>query len=335
MKHRQSRKSRHNNTRHRGPKHLIHDISESYYDGIDSDIYGDIYGSKLSAEERCYIDPWDLENYDYVRKKLSASSIDERSTSGGVDCLTITTTSPAGEPSTVSSQFFYLPNNNSTPDCMACLAGMDEHSFYNNTTKYETIYDDDMIYSDFDNIYTTEIPNQSEFSSLSSINSSSAAEINEEENSSVMLSTSLKLHTPGFGVAASGRRKLTLPKPVPHLEFPAPPPYDYCIPYGDVLIPNYAFDCYECMSNIPIYGRITTTPPTLSPQPTELLYSGSTGSSGDTGCANYSSFDSTMSQPSSLYSTYSNRFEISKKGLLQIDYSCNWNDLDRLIGKDI
>jgi len=35
---------------------------------------------------------------------------------------------------------------------------------------------------------------------------------------------------------------------------------------------------------------------------------------------------------SSLYSgIYARKFGLSKKGLLQIDYSCSWNDLDRVM----
>lgn len=39
---------------------------ESPYYTIDNT--EDIYGTTLLPSERCYIDPWDLENYDYVRK---------------------------------------------------------------------------------------------------------------------------------------------------------------------------------------------------------------------------------------------------------------------------
>lgn len=108
-------------------------------------------------------------------------------------------------------------------------------------------------------------------------------------------SAALRLHTPGFG-PASGRRRLVLPKPPPQLEFPAPPSYDYCIPMSEN---NYCSlsECYDCLSeNIPLYASST-----------------------------YRSGRSSFYKP--------HRFGLSKKGLLQIDYSCNWNDLDRLITK--
>lgn len=39
---------------------------ESPYYTIDNT--EDIYGTNLLPSQRCYVDPWDLENYDYVRK---------------------------------------------------------------------------------------------------------------------------------------------------------------------------------------------------------------------------------------------------------------------------
>jgi len=41
---------------------------ESPYYSIDNT--EDIYGTTLLPSQRCYVDPWDLENYDYVRKKI-------------------------------------------------------------------------------------------------------------------------------------------------------------------------------------------------------------------------------------------------------------------------
>lgn len=41
---------------------------ESPYYTIDNT--EDIYGTTLLPSQRCYVDPWDLENYDYVRKKI-------------------------------------------------------------------------------------------------------------------------------------------------------------------------------------------------------------------------------------------------------------------------
>ncbi|EDW04385.1 GH19660 [Drosophila grimshawi] len=45
-------------------------------------------------------------------------------------------------------------------------------------------------------------------------------------------------------------------------------------------------------------------------------------------------YDSTSPSDSSLYAgIYARKFGLSKKGLLQIDYSCSWNDLDRVMGR--
>lgn len=150
--------------------------------------------------------------------------------------------------------------------------------------------------------------------------------------------STLQLHTPGFGVQS--RRSIVLPKPIPHIEFPAPPPpfpelmqsnssaYD-C--YASIPIPNYQstnndYDlysqrrisqCCECIdNNVPLYA-------------TE-------GVRGDDGKRNrrrssiYGGYDdyATIQQP-----VYLERFALSKKGLLQIDYSCNWNHLQRMISK--
>lgn len=106
--------------------------------------------------------------------------------------------------------------------------------------------------------------------------------------------STLRLHTPGFGVA-SGQRCLILPKPPPSIEFPGPPSHDYHeLPYEDYTTST---DCYECVSalNIPLYD--------------------------------------TLKRESPSYVSRNNHFGLSKKGLLQIDYSCNWNNLDRYIAK--
>lgn len=115
-----------------------------------------------------------------------------------------------------------------------------------------------------------------------------------DQNSASTVST-LQLHTPGFGARASGG--IVLPKPVPQIQFPAPPPISEDIYYPNSILQddNYCSfaDCYEC-GNIPIGA--------LNPYTTH-------------------------------YPTH--RFGLSKKGLLQIDhlYSLNWNNLDRFIGK--
>lgn len=110
---------------------------------------------------------------------------------------------------------------------------------------------------------------------------------------------------------ASGQRNIVLPKPKPKINFPGPP--SPSPPPPEQLYEHYNFleiestssvsdtdyyctisDCYECMNSIesiPIY-------------------------------------DATTTERISKCFTYSPPyFALSKKGLLQIDYSCNWNNL--------
>lgn len=94
------------------------------------------------------------------------------------------------------------------------------------------------------------------------------------------------------------------------------PTYEYCNPYMESFPYGSISECYECLTqNQNAAALIYASPSILSPS----LY-GST-----LGCGT----------SSSIYSgIYGNKFGLSKKGLLQIDYSCSWNDLDRVIGRN-
>lgn len=132
------------------------------------------------------------------------------------------------------------------------------------------------------------------------------------------------------GVAPQQRR---LSKPAPRLEFPSPPPvpptYDYCNPYATLPPCCSVSDCYECLSQAQqqIYG-------------TQSMYGTTTNNSSCYGCGSGGGLTSSHTlgrrrPSSSLYSgVYSSKFGMSKKGLLQIDYSCSWNDLDRVMGRN-
>lgn len=168
--------------------------------------------------------------------------------------------------------------------------------------------------------------------------------------------STLQLHTPGFGVQS--HRSIVLPKPMPHIEFPAPPPpmsslsyhdsspfqpssaYEY---YANVSIPAYqsaaslasqhhhlnnrrqrpipqrrsSSQCYECIDDhMPLYGSTSMmAEKRMNRRASYSMYGSTSG-----GYA-------TIEQPN----THLERFGLSKKGLLQIDYSCNWNNLQRLI----
>lgn len=119
----------------------------------------------------------------------------------------------------------------------------------------------------------------------------------------------------------------------PQLSFPSPPaipppssssPYDYSNPYATLPYCSIS-DCYECLSQAQQYGNTTVAGGSM-------LY----------GCSSPSMYGvksvysgSTMQRTSSsLYGgIYGSKFGLSKKGLLQIDYSCSWNDLDRVMGR--
>lgn len=114
-------------------------------------------------------------------------------------------------------------------------------------------------------------------------------------------------------------RSIVLPKPEPQIEFPAPPPppssaYEY---YTNVSVPSSHYDsrCYECVDeHMPLYA----TNPTMARQKRR------TGRS--TSSSSIYGYVMEVEEPQ-----YFERFGLSKKGLLQIDYSCNWNNLQRMI----
>lgn len=165
---------------------------------------------------------------------------------------------------------------------------------------------------------------------------SSSPSSTERNNSSCGTSSvsSLMLHTPGFGAAASNRRRLVLPKPAPRLEFPAPPPYDYCISTTCPCLEN-SNNYYTLSSSCPECSLTPTTTPDYNfsiYSPLSSIYGGIRGVDGSlygvgSGCGGGGGGKSSLCS----YNTYSSKFGLSKKGLLQIDYSYNWDDLDRYI----
>lgn len=131
-------------------------------------------------------------------------------------------------------------------------------------------------------------------------------------------------------------RKLS--KPAPKLEFPAPPPsvpptYDYCNPYATLPCCSVS-DCYECLSQAAqqhqqhhqqLYGSHSVYGGTATNTTPDSCYDCSLGPTNSLG----------RRPSSSLYSgIYSSKFGMSQKGLLQIDYSCSWNDLDRIMTRN-
>lgn len=155
---------------------------------------------------------------------------------------------------------------------------------------------------------------------------SSSTERNSSCSRGSTVST-LQLHTPGFGVQS--HHQIVLPKPEPHIEFPAPPPpplphhssaYEY---YTNVSAPSsssqYDSRCYECVDDPHmLYGTNPNTPKVQRRPQRRLRRSTST--------SNLYEYFMDYEEP-----IYYERFGLSKKGLLQIDYSCNWNNLQRMI----
>uniref|UniRef100_A0A182FW97 Uncharacterized protein n=1 Tax=Anopheles albimanus TaxID=7167 RepID=A0A182FW97_ANOAL len=202
--------------------------------------------------------------------------------------------------------------------------------------------------------------------------------------------SALRLHTPGFGKSASSRRPIVLPKPLPQLEFPGPPSYEYYEPSccymplpppppppppsaahhmagpghyhhhhhhhthqhspmmgppslsGTILSDQHNYytlnDCLECArqeaEHVPLYATTSTTgSPTRRRSRSVSVVSQS---------MSLARRPSQMLDPATaiaIAATNANvcytpqHFSLSKKGLLQIDYSCNWNNLDRYIAK--
>ncbi|XP_050089810.1 uncharacterized protein LOC126573985 [Anopheles aquasalis] len=374
---------------------------------------------------RRYVDPWDMENYVYIRKQVLEPTSESE-----------VPPSPAGEP--IQSKFYYVPGELNELDCQECssveqdeydpdfseaamvleherrlaeevqavdglpgdmlepvdkddrILGVgepgsgleegeeeeeDEEGFY--TERYDTVMDEDSIAGD-EHVYSsyTDLEN-SETEQPSSCDSSMSA---------------LRLHTPGFGKSASSRRPIVLPKPLPQLEFPGPPSYEYYEPSccymplppppppppppshhmagpghyhhhhqhththththppmmgppsltGTILSDHHNYytlnDCLECArqeaEHVPLYATTSTTgSPTRRRSRSVSVVSQS---------MSLARRPSQMLDPATaiaIAATNANvcytpqHFSLSKKGLLQIDYSCNWNNLDRYITK--
>lgn len=86
-------------------------------------------------------------------------------------------------------------------------------------------------------------------------------------------------------------------------------------------------DCQECQQQATslIYAAPSTLYGTLA---------GVAGRGGRGGGGNQGITPCDSPSDSSLYAgIYARKFGLSKKGLLQIDYSCSWSDLDRVMGR--
>ncbi|XP_023032105.1 uncharacterized protein LOC6643437 [Drosophila willistoni] len=364
---------------------------ESPYYSIDNT--EDIYGTTLLPSQRCYVDPWDLENYDYVRKK-----IDDVTTVGGLNVAetddyghTLTTSRPtaatAAAAAGTGTSYGYgmsatMPRPHtqtrrvSRTQCQleCCMPRSGLNGYHRKEPVYTarseiygapSRYDDYMAtmtrqlhLDDEDDYEHGEVDEERErdqqdlyreeqrqlyngyggFSSASSTEQHSsigggsssplprrAATLHRFSGPSQKINTnSNSLY--GYGTAPHPRRKRSGPgknSSVPQIDFPAPPPLspanDYCNPYATLPYCSIP-DCNECQYHATslIYAAPSTLYGTLGGGRAKSQSPQSQIDSGD----------------SSLYSgIYSRKFGLSKKGLLQIDYSCSWTDLDRVMGR--
>uniref|UniRef100_A0A336L340 CSON015007 protein n=1 Tax=Culicoides sonorensis TaxID=179676 RepID=A0A336L340_CULSO len=136
----------------------------------------------------------------------------------------------------------------------------------------------------------------------------SSAHSAERTNSFDSMSSTLQLCTPNFGL-----NRMVVPKPMPITELHLPPPpsippssYDYYEIPSEANNYYSLNDCIDCLQseNVPIYA--TNRTPKSIYEPTYV---------------------------SAPYCSTPYHFGLDKKGLLQIDYSCNWNNLHRYIHK--
>ncbi|KAL5286643.1 hypothetical protein ACFFRR_007953 [Megaselia abdita] len=250
----------------------------------------EIYSTTLSAKQRNYIDPWDLENYDYVRKKLA---------------------SPVMEPEMLvpmspKPDYYYMSNSLEDED-------------------YPTIIENNRAYSS--RYY-------------------SGGEDEEELTSRYMsypdrdYDMDSQLDQPIYGVRdehsiyGTSRRLSTIQRRQPKVDFPPPPPNPAYITSDDIS--PYHDTGYRSISDYYGSGHSSLSPPaSYHPSPNMIygssMYGAINGSGGSGGPVD--SIYDTSRKTSSIYS-YGN-IGLSKKGLLQIDYSCSWDDLDRMIGRTI
>ncbi|KAH8398999.1 hypothetical protein KR222_010472 [Zaprionus bogoriensis] len=346
----------------------------------------DIYGTTLLPSQRCYVDPWDLENYDYVRKKMdvdvdvaapqpdyetaldyehsASQSPSPTAASPGYGVIMSSSTMPRPHTrrqsrSQCQLECCRLPNRRSRSQRKEPLyaarsevygAPASRYDDYMATMTRQLHLDDEYqpaeeLYAEQRQIYN----GYGGFSSASSTEQHSSIGGDELPSMSLPRRAATLQRRPvpsqskengyglGYGTAPHPRRKrsaagvtssakaMTLGSPghAPQIEFPAPPPlspaYDYCNPYATMPFCSLP-DCQECQQQATslIYAAPST------------LYGTLAGAGRQRGGSNQCDSPS----DSSLYAgIYARKFGLSKKGLLQIDYSCSWSDLDRVMGR--
>ncbi|XP_034477887.1 uncharacterized protein LOC117784297 [Drosophila innubila] len=367
--------------RRAGPKQALPVVESPY--NIDNT--EDIYGTTLLPSQRCYVDPWDLENYDYVRKKMdndvmapsvlpdyeTALDYEQASQSpsptaapayGYANGLTMASTMPRPHTRRLSRNQCQLEccrlpsrsrNRSSRKEPLYAArselygAATSRYDDYMATMTRQLHLDDD--YQQEQELYAEQRQLYNGYGGISSASSTEqhssiggdempsmplprrAATLQRRPVPSQCKETGNSYGLSGYGTAPHPRRrrsgaatstsqmKSLTAAHAPQIDFPAPPPlspaYDYCNPYATMPYCSLP-DCAECQQQATslIYAAPST------------LYGTLAGGRAATQCDSPSD--------SSLYAgIYARKFGLSKKGLLQIDYSCSWNDLDRVMGR--
>ncbi|EDV36189.1 uncharacterized protein Dana_GF12076, isoform B [Drosophila ananassae] len=367
--------------RRAGPKQALPGTSSEGVGALESPYYTidnteDIYGTTLLPSQRCYVDPWDLENYDYVRKKIddvTVGHLGDEPTYGTGHSLTPSPTYGYGAGMSATMPRPHTETRRvSRAQCQleCCVPQRSRRrsrsarkeplytarsDIYGAPSRYEDymatmtrelhLNDGEEEYGEREEVQPEDIYGEEQrqlyngfggFSSASSTEHPSS--IGDEMTYPVAQrrATTLQrrsvpsqvarnnINPMGYGTAPHPRRKrsgkaVTSQATPPQIDFPAPPPlspaYDYCNPYATLPYCSLP-DCSECQQQATslIYAAPSTLYGTLG--------------GGQRGASPHSSGGG----DSSLYSgIYARKFGLSKKGLLQIDYSCSWNDLDRVM----
>lgn len=332
----------HTTPRRRGPKLPLpapcrgnyEEISESPYYTIDNT--EDIYGTTLLPSQRCYVDPWDLENYDYVRKKLNSPPMCRSpepyyETSMPICPNYMARTPPpelhedlpVAQPKRMATT---MPRNRRRSHCtescqLRCYTSLEPmlRCRWYEDSRSELFGVGRGEYEDYMSRVMMNLETEDDAcNGYGGVSSSSSTELHSSIGNGYYQAPSITSDkTSGYDaviVPSCGR-------PSPQLQFPAPPSlappsvsHDYSNPYA--TLPHCSFsDCYNCSM---IYGSL---PPVYD------LYSSNLE------CSNKGNTIYSRTRPSSSLSSgiYGHKFGLSKKGLLQIDYSCSWNDLYRIM----
>ncbi|KAL7736333.1 hypothetical protein ACLKA6_014805 [Drosophila palustris] len=374
--------------RRAGPKQALPVVESPY--NIDNT--EDIYGTTLLPSQRCYVDPWDLENYDYVRKKMDSDVIAPTTVHlpDYETALDYEQASESPSPTALAPAYGHLAMASTMPrphtrrlsrnQCqLECCrlpsrsrsrkeplyaarselygAPPSRYDDYMATMTRQLHLDDDYQQEQELELYAEQRQLYNGYGGISSASASSteqhssiggdelpsmplprrAATLQRRPNVASQSRENRNSYGSGYGTAPHPRRKRSgavavatssrlqakaMAAPLaPQIEFPAPPPlspaYDYSYDNPYATMPYCSLpDCVECQQ-----------------QATSLIYAAPSTLYGTLGGGRAATQCDSPSDSSLYAGIYARKFGLSKKGLLQIDYSCSWNDLDRVMGR--